>query len=60
MIPALALTAYAGVGHRDRALRAGFQMYLAKPIAPAAFVGAVATLATRMKVPTPSEEVESA
>jgi signal transduction histidine kinase/DNA-binding response OmpR family regulator len=31
-IPALALTAYAGREHEARALRAGFQMHLAKPV----------------------------
>jgi CheY-like chemotaxis protein len=33
-IPALALTAYARVEDRTAALRAGFNMHLAKPIDP--------------------------
>ena len=33
--PAAALTAYAGAHDRVRALQAGFQMHLAKPIDPA-------------------------
>ena len=33
-IPAIALTAYAGVADRRRALLAGFQTHLAKPIEP--------------------------
>jgi len=34
-LPALALTAYAGEEDRRRALSAGFQMHLAKPVEPA-------------------------
>lgn len=33
-VPALALTAYAGVADRDRALAAGFQAHLSKPVEP--------------------------
>jgi len=33
-IPAIALTAYAGLGDRRRALLAGFQTHLSKPIEP--------------------------
>ena len=33
-IPAIALTAYAGAGDRRRALLAGFQMHLPKPVEP--------------------------
>jgi CheY-like chemotaxis protein len=33
-IPAIALTAYAAVGDRRRALLAGFQMHLPKPVEP--------------------------
>jgi PAS domain S-box-containing protein len=35
MTPTAALTAYAGAGDRVKALRAGFQIHLAKPIQPA-------------------------
>jgi PAS domain S-box-containing protein len=44
-IPALALTAYTSQEHCDRALTAGFQMYLAKPIDPNILIKAVANLA---------------
>jgi CheY-like chemotaxis protein len=37
-IPLVAVTALAMVGDRDRALRAGFDGYLAKPIEPETFV----------------------
>jgi PAS domain S-box-containing protein len=33
-IPAIALTAYAGIGDRRRALLAGFQMHIPKPVEP--------------------------
>jgi CheY-like chemotaxis protein len=44
-IPAAAVTAHARNDERERALAAGFQMHLAKPIDPAALARAVATLA---------------
>jgi PAS domain S-box-containing protein len=43
-VPAAALTAYARSDDRARALRAGFQMHLAKPINPVELVDAVRTL----------------
>jgi len=46
-IPAAALTAYARVEDRIRALTAGFQMYVQKPIEPDELVAVVANL-TRM------------
>jgi len=46
-LPAIALTAYAGDGDRRRALDAGFQIHLPKPIDPGALAEAVATLAER-------------
>jgi PAS domain S-box-containing protein len=45
--PALALTAYARREDHDAALDAGFRAHIAKPVAPAEFVEAVATLAAR-------------
>ncbi len=48
-LPAVALTAYARVEDRDRALRAGFQLHVAKPIDPAALVRAVALVCARAK-----------
>jgi PAS domain S-box-containing protein len=44
-IPALAITAYAGAPDRARALDAGYQRYLPKPIEPAELVAVVASLA---------------
>ncbi|HVD90698.1 MAG TPA: ATP-binding protein [Vicinamibacterales bacterium] len=46
-MPVAALTAYARSDDGTRALRAGFQMHLAKPIDPAELVAAVASLARR-------------
>jgi CheY-like chemotaxis protein len=46
-LPAAALTAYARSDDRVKALRAGFQIHLAKPIDPAELVTAVAALAQR-------------
>ncbi len=45
--PAAALTAYARSEDRVKALRAGFQIHLAKPIDPAELIAAVAALARR-------------
>jgi CheY-like chemotaxis protein len=44
-IPAVAVTGYATSDDVDRALAAGFQLHIAKPIDPAMFVAAVAELA---------------
>jgi signal transduction histidine kinase len=44
-IPAIALTAYAHPADRTRALLAGFQMHLAKPIEPEELAAVVANLA---------------
>ena len=46
-MPAIALTAYARIDDRRRALAAGFQMHLAKPIKPTSLVSAVAQLSGR-------------
>jgi CheY-like chemotaxis protein len=46
-IPAVALTAYARAEDRVKALRAGFQMHLAKPVEPAELIAVVANLARR-------------
>jgi len=46
-VPAAALTAYARSEDRTRALLAGFQMHLAKPIDPSELIAAVAALAKR-------------
>ena len=44
-IPAIALTAYARVSDRLQALRAGFQMHIAKPVEPDELIAVVANLA---------------
>lgn len=44
-IPAVALTAYARVEDRTRALAAGFQMHIAKPVNPTELVAVIANLA---------------
>ena len=46
-MPAAALTAYARSDDRVKALRAGFQIHLAKPIDPAELVTTIAALAKR-------------
>jgi signal transduction histidine kinase len=49
-VPAAALTAYARSEDRIRALSAGFQAHLAKPIDPAELVATIAALAGRQAV----------
>jgi len=51
-IPAIALTAYAGDADRRKALEAGFQLHLAKPVEPHQLAAAVAQVARRA-LPTP-------
>jgi CheY-like chemotaxis protein len=46
-MPAIALTAYARAEDRKRALAAGFQMHVAKPIEPIKLIAAVARLVGR-------------
>ncbi|MDI1482940.1 response regulator [Polyangium sp. y55x31] len=46
-VPALALTAFARAEDRARALLAGYQMHLAKPVKPSELVAHVASLAGR-------------
>jgi PAS domain S-box-containing protein len=46
-IPAVALTAYAGVEDRMRALSAGYQIHIPKPVEPAELTTVVANLAER-------------
>jgi CheY-like chemotaxis protein len=43
--PAAALTAYAGAKDRMRALNAGFEIHVPKPVQPAELAAVVATLA---------------
>ena len=46
-VPAAALTAYARAEDRQRALDAGYQTHLAKPVDPAELIATVARLAGR-------------
>ncbi len=46
-VPALALTALAKESERERAIRAGFQVFATKPIEPARFPAEIADLASR-------------
>jgi len=48
-IPAIALTAYAKDEDRARALSAGFQQHIAKPVDPATLVAAVSSLASPVR-----------
>jgi CheY-like chemotaxis protein len=49
-VPAAALTAYARAEDRLRALEAGYQTHLAKPLDPSELIGTVARLAGRRVV----------
>lgn len=50
-IPAIALTAYAGEINQQKALAAGFQMHLAKPVDPEALVQAISELLDQTQSP---------
>jgi CheY-like chemotaxis protein len=56
-IPAVAITAYAKEEDKERALTAGYQSYLAKPIELSEFVAAVAEAAKNNKRTKPQELV---
>ena len=53
-VRALALTAHAGDGNRTRALDAGFEAHLVKPVEPAVLVATVARLIRRDPATGPS------
>ena len=60
-VPAIAVTAYARLEDRRRAIAEGFQLHVAKPIEPAAFATAIARLyATRQFYLSPGREDELA
>jgi CheY-like chemotaxis protein len=46
LIPAIALTAYAGESNQKQALAAGFQLHISKPVEPEELVRAIAQLIT--------------
>jgi len=48
-LPAVALTAYARVEDRTRALAAGFQRYISKPLEPAELLAVLASLTGRVR-----------
>src|SRR5204862_3438744 len=48
-VPAVALTAYARADDRTRAMLAGFQQHLHKPVDPAELITVVAALANRLR-----------
>lgn len=54
-VPAIALTVYARSEDRVQALRAGFQMHVAKPVEPSELAVVVANLAGRMRNPNLDE-----
>jgi signal transduction histidine kinase/ActR/RegA family two-component response regulator len=47
VIPAIAVTAYAGPADRERSLAAGFTMHIEKPVVPLALAAAIARVAAR-------------
>jgi PAS domain S-box-containing protein len=57
-IPAAALTAFARSDDRVKALRAGFQIHLAKPIDPAELVTTIAALVRRFTPDDPDDAAE--
>ncbi len=59
-VPAAALTAYARSEDRMKALAAGFQIHLAKPIDPAELVTTIASLAKRLQVSEDTDQSDSA
>jgi CheY-like chemotaxis protein len=58
-IPAAALTAYAGIEDRMRALSAGYQVHIAKPVEPAELTTVVANLAGRYAAQFSQEKAAS-
>jgi CheY-like chemotaxis protein len=50
-IPAMALTAYARAEDRMRALAAGYQIHVAKPVEPAELVAVLVSLVERPTTP---------
>jgi PAS domain S-box-containing protein len=57
-IPAIALTAYASGDDRARALAAGFEAHVTKPVEPQELAAAVASLAASRKKPALSEPLQ--
>lgn len=55
-VPLVAVTAYAMVGDREKVLAAGFDGYIAKPIAPSGFVRQLETFLHRRPLRTATAE----
>ncbi len=55
LVPALALTAYVRQGDSAKALASGFQMHVAKPVAPSELIRKVATLVGRVVAGDPPD-----
>ena len=55
-LPAIALTAFARSVDRTRAIMAGYQMHMAKPIEPQELVATVASFAGRLVRPAGDED----
>jgi CheY-like chemotaxis protein len=53
LTPAAALTAFARTEDRTKALRAGYQIHVAKPVDPTELTEVVASLASRGQNPRP-------
>ena len=49
--PAVALTAFARSEDRQRALRAGYQFHVAKPVEPSELLTVCASLASQLRTP---------
>ncbi|WP_243147506.1 response regulator [Scytonema sp. UIC 10036] len=49
LVPAIALTAYAGEYDQQQALKLGFQKHISKPVDPEELVNAIASLIAGMK-----------
>lgn len=58
-IPAVALTAFTRAQDRMRALAAGFQNHVSKPVEPDELATVIASLTGRLQPPTDGEEAES-
>jgi CheY-like chemotaxis protein len=58
-IPAIALTAHAMTGDRDRAIAAGFHNYLSKPLTPHTFIKDLLTLLLDIQAFSFSDELKA-
>jgi len=54
-VPAIALTAFASLADRARALSEGFQMHVSKPVEPVRLISAIAQLCNKSGFPPPQD-----